>query len=385
MTRHRLLILSFSELRRDPRVLRQVEIFAERYEVITCGFGPAPAGVADHIEVPARLARWRRSTVALGALLAARRHHRLYFGSERIALVLREVRRRPPVDLVIANDVLAVPAAVELAPRAGVHADLHEYSPQQGDGVVWKATIAPLMRWAVRKYVTRAASVTTVAHGIAEEYKKKFGVDADVVPNATRYRDDLETTPTATPIRLVHTGAAGRGRRIEVMIDAVAQVNARTPGRFELDLYLVAGDERYIRELAERAGDEAVTGIRVREPVGFTELVPMMNTYDVGIHVLPPVSFNNHWALPNKVFEYVQARLALVIGPSPEMARLVRAHGLGAIADGFGVEDVAATLGALTPGAVDAYKSAAHRAAEELDAGRLSEPWVDAVEALLDS
>src|SRR5699024_8009986 len=154
--------------------------------------------------------RWRTSTLALGVLLALRRHERLYFGSERVALVRREVARRPPMDAVLANDVLAVPLAVELAPRAGVHADLHENSPQQGDGVVWKAVIAPLMRWGVRNYVTRAASVTTVAHGIAEKYRKGFAVDADVVPNATGYRAELAPSPTTEPVRLVHAGAAGR-------------------------------------------------------------------------------------------------------------------------------------------------------------------------------
>ena len=45
-----------------------------------------------------------------------------------------------------------------------------------------------------------------------------------------------------------------------------------------------------------------------------------LNAHDVGVYVLPPVSFNHLWALPNKVFDFVQGRLALVVGPSPEMA-----------------------------------------------------------------
>ena len=47
----RLLILSFSSIAGDARVLKQVRLFAERYEVTTCGFGPTPEGVAEHLEL----------------------------------------------------------------------------------------------------------------------------------------------------------------------------------------------------------------------------------------------------------------------------------------------------------------------------------------------
>ena len=40
----KLLILSFSPIASDARVLKQVDLFAEDYEVTTCGYGPAPAG-----------------------------------------------------------------------------------------------------------------------------------------------------------------------------------------------------------------------------------------------------------------------------------------------------------------------------------------------------
>ncbi|MEK8228005.1 hypothetical protein NKG05_20820 [Oerskovia sp. M15] len=42
--RPRLLILSFSPIVNDARVLKQVEEFREDYEVTTCGYGEAPAG-----------------------------------------------------------------------------------------------------------------------------------------------------------------------------------------------------------------------------------------------------------------------------------------------------------------------------------------------------
>ena len=53
------------------------------------------------------------------------------------------------------------------------------------------------------------------------------------------------------------------------------------------------------------------------------ELPRMANDYDVGLYLLPPTNFNQRYALPNKFFEFIQGRLAIAIGPSPEMAKLV--------------------------------------------------------------
>ncbi|WP_127129505.1 glycosyltransferase family 1 protein [Georgenia sp. SYP-B2076] len=377
--RDRLLILSFSKLVKDPRILRQIDLLAGDYDVITCGYGPAPAGVIDHIEVDERLAAWRPNKFLAASLLLLRRHQRLYFGSARMRLVRGQVALREPVDIVLANDALGVPVGVSLAPRKGVHADLHEYAPRQGEKWWWKLLVAPLMDWSCRRYVPQVASVTTVARGIADEYAREYGFHPEVVPNATPYRPEMTPSAPADHVRIVHMGLASPSRGVDVMVDAVKLANERHPGRFTLDLILVPSVASYHRMLVERAGDASVTGVRVLPPVEFGRIVPTLNQYDLGMHILPPVSFNNYWALPNKFFEFVQARLGVVIGPSPEMARLVRENDLGVVASGFGAADVAAALEAVTPEDVARYKAAAAAVAESFDGRRLSEPWVKAI------
>ncbi|WP_127129519.1 glycosyltransferase family 4 protein [Georgenia sp. SYP-B2076] len=382
MSRHTLLLLSFSPISSDPRVMRQVRLFAEDYHVITCGYGPKPEEAADHIEIPVAYKPWRLNKIAGALLVRAHLYRRLYFSSPRAQLVGREVARRGGVDIVLANDVFAVPLAVALKPRLGVHADLHEYSPGQGSSRVWVRWTRPFLVWACQQYVTQVASVTTTSPGFAAEYEEVFGVHADVVPNATRHRADLAPTPTPSTIRLVHAGAAGRPRKLEIMIDAVKDINARTPGRYTLDVYLVPGDATYIRELGERAGDPAITGVRLQEPVAFDELVPMMHRYDVGVFICPPTTFNLVHTLPNKIFEFVQARLGLIVSPSPSIAPLVRDHGVGVVTEGYESADLVQVLESLTVADVERYKAASHAAAEELSAERLSAPWVDGVSAL---
>ncbi|WP_238146725.1 glycosyltransferase family 1 protein [Ornithinimicrobium murale] len=366
-----LLIISLSTLVADARVLRQIRLFADRYAVTTVGYGPAPDGVVDHVQVPDEIISWHKDR----RLLILRRYQAAYD----TAPVIRHLTPRLEPgrwDVVLANDVDAVPLAVTLRPRGGVHADLHEYASRQNEeSRRWRWFVAPFRRWLVRTWVTRADSVTTVGSILAEEYRREFGLQAGVVPNAAPYAD-RSPTPVGDPLRLVHSGAARRNRSLGVMLDAVRL----TERPVTLDLYLVPNDPAYLAELQQEAAD--LPQVRFNDPVTPDELVARLGACDVGVFVLPPLTFNYLNTLPNKFFDFVQARLGIVVGPSPEMAGLVREHGLGVVTPDFTAEGLAQALDALTPESVASYKEASHAVARELSAEEQIKGWAAAVDAL---
>lgn len=372
--RPRLLVMAFSPLRSDARVLRQVRLFAERYAVTTLGYGEAPDGVVEHLRLPDDVVSWHKDR----RLLVARRFEAAYRRAPVVVAATRLLEDRARTfDVVLADDIDTVPLALDLAPPAGVHADLHEYHPRQNEeNPRWRLFVAPYYRWLVRTYGTRADSVTTVGEGIAREYRLRFGIRAGVVVNAP-HLVDLHPTPVVdgVPLRLVHSGNAQR-HRLDVILAAMDLVTAP----MTLDLYLMSNDPGYLDELRSRyAGSDRV---RIHPPVAPHELPATLNAHDVGVYVLPPVSFNHLWALPNKVFDFVQGRLALVVGPSPEMAALVRRHGLGVVTDDFSAVSLARALDALTPADVRRFKDASAAAAVELSAEQQVRGWARAVDTL---
>lgn len=372
--RPRLLVLSFSPLRSDARVLRQVALFRGRYAVTTLGYGEAPDGVVEHLRLPDDVVNWHKDR----RLLAARRFEAAYRSAPvvRAAGRLLEGRART-FDVVLADDIDTVPLALDLAPRAGLHADLHEYHPRQNEeNPRWRLFVAPYYRWLVRTYGTRADSVTTVGEGIAREYRLRFGIRAGVVVNAPHFVD-LTPAPVAenAPLRLVHSGNAQR-HRLDVILAAMELVTRP----MTLDLYLMANDPAYLDELRARYAGSA--RVRIHPAVAPDLLPATLNAHDVGVYVLPPVSFNHLWALPNKVFDFVQGRLALVVGPSPEMAALVRRHHLGVVTDDFSAEALAAVLDTLTPEQVRGFKAASDAAARQLSAEEQVRGWARAVDTL---
>jgi hypothetical protein len=233
------------------------------------------------------------------------------------------------------------------------------------------------MDYVCRKHLQSVQAFTTVAAGIAEEYWGVYGVRPEVIHNAPR-KADLQPGPvSAKRIRIVHHGAAMPGRKIEAIIDAVGLLDSR----FELDLMLVPGDARYIERLADRA--KANPRVRMVAPVRMEDIVPFTNRYDIGINLTPPVNINHIYQLPNKFFEFIQARLAVAIGPSPEMQRLVEKYDCGVVAAGFSPQSMAAALSALTPERLADLKANSDRAAADLCFEKSEPIFLAAVERAL--
>jgi hypothetical protein len=351
-----MLIVSFSQIYRDPRVIKQVRHFAEKYAVVTCGFGQRPPGVTEHIEVPAT----ERNKLN-GRYITLRAYRSAYARQQGVRYARQALRGRR-FDVALANDIDAVPVALAARPVHGVLADMHEYFPLwREENALWKRRISPYYAWLCRRYLPRARHVTTVSGGLAREYERLTGRPVEVVTNATPYHE-LSPRPVGERIRVVHSGASLRRRHLELVIEAVG----RHPDRLELDLYVVPSDPTYHAEMVELAGE--YSNVTIHDPVPYDRLITTLNDYDVGVHVIPGVSFNNRWALPNKFFDYVQARLAIAIGPSPEMMELVHDHGLGLIAEDFTVDAVEAVLAGLDRDQVTRFKAAADAVAHPLGA-----------------
>lgn len=379
-----LLILSFSPLVSDARILKQIALLRNDYDVVTCGLGEMPHGVVEHIMMPTGSSAAR----PYGRWLTLKQYRLAYWRQTGVRWVHSALRGRR-FDAVIANDVEAVPLALAIAPRRVVHADLHEYSPRmREDRPNWRRRVGVYLDWMCRHYVSRAASWTTVSSGLAAEYERVFGFRAELVTNAAPYAalspQLVGTAPGGAsghenqqaPIRLVHSGGCLPNRGLEELVDALGLTSASVT----LDLYLVPNDPALLQRIIERSAVEP--RLTVHAGVPYRELISTLNGFDVGVHLLPPHTFNHRFALPNKLFDYVQARLGVISGPTPEMAEIVREYALGWVTDDFTAESLARVLNDIHPAAVDAAKRASDIAAVPLAAERQMGAWVRAIERI---
>lgn len=370
----RALVASLSDLSADPRVARQIEALDADWTLVTAGFARSHREEIDHIPLSPSA---RQTTRGLVARLAAgsragpralsgrdvqvpnRWFHAMELNDPRV-IAWEEALNGVQVDVAVVNDPALLGPAHRALSGVPVVFDAHEYAPGQYASWRWRLTARPYTKYLLTRYVPELAGMSTVSDGIANLYQRDLGVRPVVVSNATRLYD-LQPTPVSEPIRLVYWGSAHPQRGIEVMIDAVRSLTQR----FTFDLYLV-GLPRWMDALRERSAGDA--RIRFRAPVAMQRLPEVGNSYDVGIYMLPPSSDNQLYALPNKLFEFLQARLALVVGPSPEMARLVQATGTGVVAEGFDARAFSRAFDRLDRDAVSRFKARAHKAAATYNA-----------------
>ena len=355
-----ILVLCFTDLSRDARVDRQLRSLQSQYRVSAAGYGAPKLEDIDFVLLQPRPKPWLGR--GLGALrILLRRYERYYWNRSDVTECLRQLGRRQ-ADLVVANDIETLPLALRLARGAPVLFDAHEYAPLEfEERLLFRWFLRPYKSYMCRRYIPRAAAMITVAEQIAARYQLDTGVRPEVVWNAA---DFVELKPNLRPgdpkVRLVHHGGASPSRRTELMIRMMAHLDRR----FELYLMLMSSGRGYLSWLrAQSVGDPR---IHFLDPVPMRELPRFLNRFDVGVYILAPTSFNNRHALPNKFFDFVQARLATAIGPSPEMACLVEQHDLGVVAKDFTPAALAESLNRLSRAEIDGYKQHAHRAARRL-------------------
>jgi glycosyltransferase involved in cell wall biosynthesis len=121
--------------------------------------------------------------------------------------------------------------------------------------------------------------------------------------------------------------------------------------------------------------------VRLLPAVPMTELIGEAASFDIGLFALPGTSRHNRFALPNKLFEYIMAGLALCVSNLPEMAQLVLHHRVGITFDSVEPRAIAAAINVLDRISIDAYKRASLAAARTLCWERESELLVSAYDA----
>jgi glycosyltransferase involved in cell wall biosynthesis len=363
MVKKNILIISYSRLDSDPRVYRQIVSLKQDYQVTAAGICSPGLSDVEFIEITER----RRSLISKvnRMILLKIRQYDSYYKKTFNFEELQDRVRKVHYDLIIANDVDSLQAAFSISDGTNIIHDAHEYAPkQQDENLSWRFFMMRYREYLCRKYLPRCKAVITVSDGIAREYEDQYGVRPEVITNATEFVN-IEPSPVQNNlVRIIHHGSANKARHIEKMIEVMEHLGSK----YSLDLMLLANDKRYLQFLRKRA--EGLDNVRFRNPVPMKDIISASNEYDIGLYLFEPTNFNHQFALPNKLFEFIQARLAVAIGPSPEMAKIVKKYDCGVVARDFRPESIADEIRSLSKERLSYYKSQSAIAAHEMNSER---------------
>lgn len=375
------LVLTNKTVSTAPRVLRELRSLSRAgWSVDTVGYGPKPSKANRHFEMR-QISSVRRF---VSYLVPA---HRLRFELT-IGAGFRGVKNLDleSYDLVIVHEPSLFPLRpLQRLSRSGskvrYHLDLHEnHLDSLGRSTLEKLVFDSYRRWELHHldtFLSRvgdAITLSSCSSSISDLYSKRWKMQVHTVRNAPSL---LRQSPSAvsTPIKLVHHGVATRDRFLEEYIQALAKCR----GNFELHFYLLgsAGYRSRLRRQAKQFGVSHL--VHLHDPVPTMLLPKELNAFDVGLVVIPPVTENERLALPNKLFESAQARLALISGPNTDMKNLIEECGNGIILGEWSVEALVASLNRITIADVTRLKrksdNAAFQFSDEQDQITLESVW----------
>lgn len=371
------LVASQSCLKSDPRPNRMIRALLRDFNVTCAGTAPPDISGCNFVKLPRRKVhrapiRNRSRKILRTTRLFAGLADSVYW-SQPIVLETLNVLSKCKADLAWVHDLELLPVAIRTTGFDRVGFDAHEYFPSQyEDSWRWRLAEQKLQKHLVNRYIPEADVVTTVSQGLANQYSSDCGVVAALVPSMPDY---VELEPTAPSrdgdLALVYHGKANENRGIEELIRMAHLLDER----FSITFVLVGGSSQYRQKL--EALIAATPRVTMELPVPLSQIAAATNKFDIGLCAIPPATFNLKHCLPNKLFEMIQARLAIVSWPSPDISRIVHQRGVGIVARDYGITSLAMAINSLTSDRIRSFKNNSHAAARSLSFETASELMIN--------
>lgn len=246
-----------------------------------------------------------------------------------------------PFNLLLANDLDTLPAMVLAGKlkRKPVIYDSHEFFTEVPE-LIHRPYIRKIWQRLEKLLIQQVSAAYTVCSSIAAEYERMYGIRFQVVRNLPLAKppDILQqsvTQQSKNPV-IIYQGALNLGRGLPQAIRAMDYLP-------EAEL-VIAGSGDLDSELRTSAAKSKHGNIRFTGRLPLEEVLKLTLTASLGISIEEDLGLNYRYALPNKLFDYIQARIPVVVTDLPEMKRIVDGYGVGMVTPSLEPDNLADTF-----------------------------------------
>ena len=242
-------------------------------------------------------------------------------------------------DVLLSNDLDTLPAnyiASRIKNKPLVY-DSHEYFTEVPE-LVNRPIVRRIWEWMEGVMVPQVDEAYTVCDSIAaiysEKYRKNFHVIRNV-PYGSVFRP-VVAEGQEKPL-ILYQGALNVGRGLNQAIMAMHYLN-------NIRL-VIAGDGNLRKDLEQIVASENLSDkVEFLGKLPINKLAEITSLASVGLSLEEDIGLNYRYALPNKLFDYIQARVPVLVSDLPEMAGVVRNYNIGEVASGLNPRRLADVL-----------------------------------------
>jgi glycosyltransferase involved in cell wall biosynthesis len=167
----------------------------------------------------------------------------------------------------------------------------------------------------------------TVCKSIADYYNERYATNFKIVRNLpTLKKIEVGILPFSTDGKkiIIYQGALNIGRGLELMIDAMEYL--------ENYLLIIVGNGDVYTDLKERSKNKSVQNrVHFLSKLLPSELQKITPLADIGLSLEEDLGLNYRYALPNKIFDYIQAEIPILVSDLPEMKQIIIKYKVGEI------------------------------------------------------
>lgn len=236
------------------------------------------------------------------------------------------------IDIFVANDLDTLPAnfLASLLKRKPLIYDSHEYFTEVPE-LIGRPLVKGIWQIIEKYFVPRVDAAYTVCESIAEIYNELYNKNFRVIRNLpyriTKTEGEKKSEEHENGKKfIIYQGALNLGRGIESAIRAMLYVD-------NAELWLV-GEGDYSEKLRDLVVElKLIDKVKFLGRIPFEKLPAITQKASLGISLEEDMGLNYRYALPNKLFDYIQAGIPVLVSNLPEMSRIVKKYDIGLVAE----------------------------------------------------
>ncbi|PWD97579.1 glycosyltransferase [Marinilabilia rubra] len=231
-----------------------------------------------------------------------------------------------PYDIIWAVDMDTLPAA-RLAcyiKKKPVVFDSHEYFSESPE-LKNRKRVKKIWRFLEKTFIPGADFFITVSPGLIKLYKQNMGLDFTLVRNLPlKNKQNIHPLLKSDTPTILYQGALNLGRGISQTIEAMQFL----PGY----KFIIVGRGDCTRELKKLSKE-----LNLEDQVNFVGAVPFekLPKYQkgvlLGMCIHEKIGLNYYYALPNRLFDFIQAGIPVICNDFPDMSAVVSKYNTGLI------------------------------------------------------
>jgi glycosyltransferase involved in cell wall biosynthesis len=214
--------------------------------------------------------------------------------------------------------------------------DAHEYFSQQKE-IISRPGIYSIWKWIEGKTIPKYKTGYTVSQSIAEEFKKIYGVDYEVIRNMPV----LSTIQVVEKLvkNILYQGAVNEARGLEFLIPAMKKIDATL---------VIYGDGNFMDQTkALIASNNLQDKVLLKGKVLPADLELITDQAYIGLNLVEPRGLNQYYSLANKFFDYIHHAIPQVTMNFPEYKRVNDDFEIAILIDDPGEEKIANAINKL--------------------------------------